>query len=102
MIFKNTSENATYENHINLLGYFAKDKVTGFFGTIDSVCFDLYGCIQCYLRPKVTADGKIQDGHWFDVTRLSIDTTYRVVAMQNFYEGYVAEGEKGAAEKTRS
>jgi len=90
----------TYERHINLLGYKAKDKVTGFAGTIDSVCFDLYGCVQCSLRPQIDKDGKIPDGHWFDVTRLSIDTTERVVDMPNFYEGYVAEGKKGAAPKT--
>lgn len=92
---------ATYERHINLLGYRATDKVTGFSGTIDSVCFDLYGCIQCSLRPQIDKDGKIPDGHWFDVTRLTIDTDDRVVDMPNFYEGYVAEGRKGPADKSR-
>lgn len=90
----------TYERHINLLGYKAKDKVTGFSGTVDSVCFDLYGCIQISLKPGVDKDGKIPDGFWFDVTRLDIDVEGgRVVDFPNFYEGYVAEGRKGAANK---
>ena len=89
----------TYEKHIALLGYKAKDKITGFSGTIDSVCFDLYGCVQVSLRPAINAEGKIPEGHWFDVTRMDVDTSGRVVEMPNFYEGYVAEGKKGAADK---
>ena len=89
----------TYERHIDLLGYKAKDKVTGFSGTIDCVSFDLYGCIQISIRPQIDKDGKIPDGHWFDVTRLDIDTSTRIVDLPNFYEGYVAEGRKGPSEK---
>jgi hypothetical protein len=33
----------TYERHIELLGLKAKDRITGFSGVIDSVCFDLFG-----------------------------------------------------------
>ena len=89
----------TYERHIELLGFKAKDKVTGFTGVIDSVCFDAYGCIQASLKPPMNKDGQIPDGFWFDVTRLEIDTKKRVVEMPNFYKGYVAEGRKGAAVK---
>lgn len=91
--------NNVFERHIGLLGYRAKDRVTGFSGTIDSVCFDLYGCVQISLRPWMDKDGRLPTGHWFDVTRLEIDTDTRVVEMPNFYEGYVAEGRKGPAEK---
>lgn len=89
----------TYERHIELLGYKAKDKVTGFSGVIDSVCFDAYGCIQISLKPPMNKDGEIPQGYWFDVTRLEIDTKKRVVEMPNFYQGYVAEGRKGASVK---
>jgi len=89
----------TYKRHIDLLGYKAEDKITGFKGVIDSVCFDLYGCIQVSLKPPVDKDGKIPDSFWFDVTRLKINTKVRIVKLPNFYEGYVAEGKKGAADK---
>lgn len=89
----------TYERHIELLGYRAKDKVTGYAGVIDSVCFDAYGCIQISLRPPMNKDGELPNGCWFDVTRLEIDTKKRVIEMPNFYQGYVAEGRKGASVK---
>ena len=88
-----------YKRHIELLGFRGTDKITGFTGVIDSTCFDLYGCIQVSLKPPIDKEGKIPESFWFDVTRLSIDTTERVVALPNFYEGYVAEGKKCAASK---
>jgi len=88
-----------YKTHIELLGFKAKDKITGFEGTIDSVCFDLYGCIQVSLKPPMDNDGKIPDGYWVDVTRIKITNKNRIVELPNFYEGYVAEGRKGAADK---
>ena len=89
----------TYKRHIELLGYKAKDKITGFSGVIDSICFDLYGCVQASLKPPVDKDGKIPEAYWFDVTRLEIKTNKRVVDMPDFYQGYVAEGKKGPADK---
>lgn len=88
----------TYKNHIELLGYKAIDKITGFKGIIDSVCFDLYGCIQVSLKPPMGKDGKVPEGYWFDVTRLKVGTK-RIVELPNFYAGYVAEGRKGPAQK---
>jgi len=93
----------TYEKHIELLGCKAKDKITGLEGVIDSVCFDLYGCIQASIKPtKLDDAGKIRDGYWVDVTRLNIKTNTRVMEVPNFYEGYVAEGKKGPADKPAS
>ncbi|MCP4101722.1 MAG: hypothetical protein GY750_09900 [Lentisphaerae bacterium] len=89
----------TYKRHIELLGYKAKDKITGFKGVIDSVCFDLYGCVQLSLKPGIDKDGKMRTSFWFDVTRLKINTDKRIVDLPDFYEGYVAEGKKGAADK---
>lgn len=88
-----------YERHIELLGFKATDKVTGFSGVIDSVCFDAYGCIQISLKPKMDKDGNVPNGYWFDVTRLKIDMSRRIVELPNFYEGYTAEGRKGPADK---
>lgn len=86
------------KKHIKILGYEAKDKTTGFSGIITSVSFDLYGCVQAVLTPKAL-EGKILDGHWFDITRLEIISCERVMERPNFTKGYIAEGRKGAAEK---
>lgn len=88
-----------YQRHIELLGFKAKDKVTGFKGVISSVCFDAYGCIQAAISPSVDDKGEIPSAHWFDVTRLEVDTKKRVIDLPNFVNGYVAEGKKGAAVK---
>lgn len=87
----------TYSRHIELLGCKAEDKVTGFKGTIDSICFDLYGCVQASLKPSIDSEGRIPDGYWVDITRLKVGK--RVMAVPNYYEGYIAEGKKGAADK---
>ena len=70
--------------HIDLLGKTAKDKVTGFTGTVSSVSFDLYGCIQAALTPTVDKDGKTQDGHWFDIHRLALLSNDRVMNVPAF------------------
>jgi len=89
----------TYEKHIDLLGREAKDKITGFKGVVDSVCFDLYGCIQASLKPPLDKNGKIPEGYWVDVTRLTLTSKKRPMNVPDFYEGYVSEGKKGAADK---
>jgi len=86
-----------YERHINLLGYRATDKITGFSGVIETVGFELYGCVQVILKPPMDNEGKIPDARWFDVTRLDVDTSERVVPVPDFKSGYVAEGRKRAA-----
>ena len=89
-----------YKKHIDLLGYRGTDKITGFEGVIDSVSFDLYGCVQVTLKPPIDKDGAIPAGSWFDVTRIQIHRVAgRVVDTPNFDAGYVAEGKKGAADK---
>ena len=60
------------EEALSLLGKKATDKVTGFEGIVTSVCFDLYGCIQCIVCPSVGKDTKLGDSHWFDSKRLKI------------------------------
>ena len=53
-----------------LLGTVQKDRVTRFEGMVASISFDAYGCVQAYITPPVGKDGRIPDGHWFDVKRL--------------------------------
>lgn len=60
------------QQHLNLLGYKVKDKVTGFSGKATSICFDLYGCIQCLIHPGLDKEGKPADQNWFDVSRIEI------------------------------
>jgi len=87
------------ERHMKLLGKTATDKVTGFKGVIDSINFDLYGCIQVSICPKSEKGITIENSRWFDVTRLKKVSVNPVMTLPDFSLGYVAEGKKGAAEK---
>ena len=84
--------------HFEMLGYKAKDKVTGYKGVVTSLSFDLYGCVQVAITPLSKKD-TIAGGHWFDVTRIIITSKKPVMDLPNFESGYVAQGKKGAAEK---
>jgi hypothetical protein len=50
----------------------AKDKVTGFVGTITGKIEWMYGCNQYCIVPSVDKDGKLGDGNWFDEGRIEI------------------------------
>lgn len=67
---------------IQILGQSARDRVTGFAGTVTSVSFDLYGCVMAVVTPRVV-DGKRVDGEWFDVKRLEV-TGLRVMDAPSF------------------
>lgn len=58
--------------YMKLLGMKVKDRVTGFTGIVESVSFDLYGCVQVVLRPAVSKEGKPGEGHWFDAKRIEV------------------------------
>ncbi len=90
----------TIKKHIDLLGYHAKDKVTGFKGVITSISFDLYGCIQAVVTPEANKE-KMEyiRGYWFDVSRLDITTDNKAMESPDYSSGYIAEGKKGAADK---
>jgi len=88
------------KSHIEKLGMEGKDKVTGFKGVISSLSLDLYGCVQVVLTPKITKDGKIADGHWFDITRVEVTGKNPVMEVPNYETGNVAEGKKGSSIKT--
>jgi hypothetical protein len=69
---------------IGLLGLPGSDKITGFEGIIDSVCFDLYGCVQLALRPtKTKEDGSLREAHWFDIHRINVGSG-RVMTARDF------------------
>jgi len=90
---------AKIEDHINLLGLDVTDKITGFTGIVTSVCFDLYGCIQATIHPGLDKEGKIRDCHWFDISRLRIDTIKPVMDRPDFTLLPLADGGKGPADK---
>lgn len=67
------------KGHLEKLGFEAEDKITGFKGVVDSVSFDLYGCIQYALRPPMDKEGKLPNGAWFDSNRIKIKGKKRII-----------------------
>ena len=67
------------------LGDTARDSITGFEGIIQSRYIFINGCLQFSLRPRVDKDGKLQDAHSFDVSRLELveQGTVRPTAVQH-------------------
>lgn len=72
------------KQHLEILGHEATDVVTGFTGVISSISFDLYGCVQAVVVPKMTAKGELGDGRWFDTSRLKITSKKPVMGVPNF------------------
>jgi hypothetical protein len=67
-------------DYFEWLGYEVRDRVTGFAGVADSVCFDLYGCVQVSITPKCDdKDKERKSGYWFDVKRLEKTSCVRVL-----------------------
>lgn len=84
------------QNYLYFLGREVQDKVTGFRGIVDSICFDLYGCVQCSVRPRVVVkDGKqeMTDARWHDYHRLTVITGDPVMKQPTF------DYDRGPAEK---
>ena len=72
------------QEYINLLGTTAIDKITGITGTVTSISFDLYGCVQAIVKQKVQEDGKVPAAQWYDVARLDVVDRNPVMAIPNF------------------
>lgn len=87
------------KEHIDILGFPVRDKVTDFKGVASTVSFDLYGCIQVVVTPQALKDGSAAEARWFDITRLVITKNKRVMEVPNFSKGYIAAGKKGPSEK---
>ena len=65
------------------LGVKAKDKITGFSGTVTGFCQYISGCNQALLIPPVGEKGEHREGHWFDEQRLEVDETVPAVVLDN-------------------
>ncbi len=59
------------KQHMELMGFKVRDAVTGFEGVVETIAFDLYGCVQAIVKPGLDDKGQVQDGRWFDVKRLT-------------------------------
>jgi hypothetical protein len=68
---------------ITLLGLKVRDRVTAFEGVVQSVCYDLYGCIQAVVTPGVK-EGKLEDARWFDTKRLEVLSSVPVMEVPSF------------------
>lgn len=60
------------------LGVKAKDKITGFAGTVTGRSEYLTGCAQYLVAPPVGKDGNVRDSCWFDEQRLTVTGTSRI------------------------
>lgn len=89
------------KTHLSKLGLKGKDKITGVEGVIDSISFDLYGCIQVILNMGFSNDeGKfVPNTRWFDISRIEITNKKPVMPVPNYDYGEIAKGKKGPAEK---
>lgn len=70
--------NKTTSDYLKLLGLRVRDVVTGFEGVVESISYDLYGCVQAVVKPAIdkAKPTEIPDGRWFDTKRLTaIDST---------------------------
>ena len=94
-----TNKPMIIKKHFEMLGLKVEDRVTGFRGVVESISFDLYGCVQAVVKPAIDKSGKTGDSHWFDVNRLKVLSNKPVMQLPNFEFGPQAEGEQGAAEK---
>ena len=83
------------QKEMKLLGFKAKDKITGFSGIITSVSFDLFGCIQVVISPPIDKDGKTREGHWFDTNRLEVTSKTAVMKCRHNFE----RDDTGSADK---
>jgi hypothetical protein len=76
------------KEHFKLLGFKVRDAVTGFEGVVESISFDLYGCVQAIVRPGLDKKkpNDLGAGHWFDTKRLSAIGKVPVMAIPTFSE----------------
>lgn len=85
-------------DYLQLLGFKVRDVVTGFEGVVESVSFDLYGCVQAVVRGPVTEKGDVLDGRWFDMKRLKQISQTPVMMVPRF-AAIPAGSETGGSEK---
>lgn len=69
---------------MEFLGFEVEDKVSGAKGVVVSISYDLYGCIQAFVRAKVTKEGKEGECYWLDICRLKTTSTRPVMDQPTF------------------
>lgn len=80
-----------------LLGRQVRDVITGLEGICDSVCFDLYGCIQASFRPAGTNEkGELKESRWYDIKRLTVISTAPIMPVPNFSLPEIGPADKAA------
>lgn len=84
--------------YFDMLGRTARDRVTGLEGTVISISFDLFGCVQAIVRTPVDKDGKLTEAYWLDVNRLEIIGKKRCMEIPEF-GATPREHKHGPAEK---
>ena len=85
--------------YLGYLGYTATDRITNYKGVVETIAFDLYGCVQAALRPPMNDKGEITEGRWFDVNRLVFDGNPRVMTPVSVWPEEVTPS--GPADKPR-
>lgn len=85
--------------YFKLFGFPVRDVVTGFVGIVESISFDLYGCVQAIVKPPVNEKGETQAGQWFDLKRLVATAKSPVIPVPDFFETVTAGKEIGGIEK---
>jgi hypothetical protein len=72
------------QDHLKLLGFRVRDVVTGFEGVVESISFDLYGCVQAIVRPVVDEKGQAAEPRWCDLKRLTATSDAPVMPVPTF------------------
>lgn len=79
--------------HLNMLGLKVRDKITGFTRVVSAVQFNLYGCIQGMVNPYADGKGTTSPAIWFDLSRLEIVSSKRVMDLPDFDYELGSEGD---------
>lgn len=90
---------AGMKKFFDLLGLVGMDRVTGIKGVIESLDFDLYGCVQVLINQGADESGKMKEKYWMDVRRIKILDANPVMEQPNFEYEYQADVKQGAAGK---
>ena len=67
----------------DLLGYMARDKLTGFRGRITAIVEYISGCVQVCISPSIKDDGTERPSTFFDVQRVEVDKDVDRIQLSN-------------------
>lgn len=65
------------------LGDTVRDVITNFTGVVTGIVEYISGCNQALVTPRLKNDGSREEGCWFDLQRLVVDTTHARVELDN-------------------